>query len=72
MITSIDDVSFGDVTKGEEYIGTSYYLDLCQEKEQAYTNIRKNLPIFFENVRSFIENIEKPNICEYFFTGNNS
>eukprot|EP00347_Sterkiella_histriomuscorum_P004053 403361925 len=60
------------VTKLEEMgniSGTDYYLSLCLEKEAAYSQLKMNLPVYFDKAKDLIQTLDSKTMCDTVYTG---
>jgi hypothetical protein len=48
----------------------TYYMDSCFVVEKSYLELRKNLPIYFNEAEEYMDKIEEEGLCDYFFIGN--
>jgi hypothetical protein len=53
--------------KGYETDAVTYYLNYCQKHETEFNEIRRDIPVFLQNAKNEIENIESSNICKTIF-----
>jgi hypothetical protein len=44
----------------DEESASDFYIDFCLKKEVDYNNLRINLPVYFEEAKAFINNMESP------------
>ncbi len=47
----------------------SYFIRLCQERERAYIEMRKDLPAVFQEIKEYIETLETDRLCEVTYQG---
>ena len=51
-------IKSGDDKDQNLYSATEYYLDFCFKKEDEYNKMRVNLPKFFQDAKTYIEEME--------------
>jgi hypothetical protein len=48
----------------DEPDAVQYYIEYCQLRERDFNDLRKNLPVFLEDARPKIDNLESSNLCK--------
>ncbi len=49
-----------------------FYIDYCFKKEVDYNKMRTNLPTYFEGAKSYFDNLESSNLCDFVYGSNST